>query len=325
VSEVKEVKVMATRDAYGKTLVELGRIYKNIVVLDADLSSSTRTKYFAKEFPDRFFNFGIAEANMMGAAAGLASCGKIVFASTFAIFASQRAYNQFRQSIAYPNLNVKVVASHGGISVGEDGVSHHCTEDIASMRVIPNVTVIVPADAIETREAVKALVKHYGPAYLRLGRPKIPVIYGEDYSFEGRKLNFKIGEGITLKDGSDVTIVATGLMVYEALQAFEELRKEGISAKVINIHTIKPIDENLLIKAAKETGAIVTAEEHSVIGGLGSAVAETIVQSYPVPMQFVGVKDVFAESGPWKELLKKYGLTSSDIVKAVKRVLKLKK
>ena len=262
---------------------------------------------------------------MMGAAAGLASCGKIVFASTFAIFASQRAYNQFRQSIAYPNLNVKVVASHGGISVGEDGVSHHCTEDIASMRVIPNVTVIVPADAVETREAVKALVKHYGPAYLRLGRPKIPVIYGEDYSFEGRRLNFKIGEGITLKDGSDVTIVATGLMVYEALQAFEELRKEGISAKVINIHTIKPIDENLLTKAARETGAIVTAEEHSVIGGLGSAVAETIVQSYPVPMQFVGVKDVFAESGPWKELLKKYGLTSSDIVKAVKRVLKLKK
>jgi len=324
-SKAKEIRTMATRDAYGKALVELGKIYKDIVVLDADLSSSTRTQYFAREFPDRFFNFGIAEANMMGAAAGLASCGKIVFASTFAIFASQRAYNQFRQSIAYPNLNVKVVASHGGISVGEDGVSHHCTEDIASMRVIPNVTVIVPADAIETREAVKALVKHYGPAYLRLGRPKIPIIYEDDYSFEGRKLNFKIGEGITLKDGSDVTIVATGLMVYEALQAFEELKKDGISAKVINIHTIKPIDVNLLIKAAKETGAIVTAEEHSIIGGLGSAVAEVIVQNYPVPMQFVGVKDIFAESGPWKELLKKYGLTSSHIVEAVKRVLRLKK
>ena len=317
--------MMSTREAYGKTLLELGRENENIVVLDADLSSSTYTKFFAKEFPERFFNFGIAEANMMGAAAGFASCGKIVFASTFAIFATQRAYNQFRQSIAYPGLNVKVAASHAGISVGEDGTSHHCFEDIASMRVLPSVTIIVPADGVETREAVKALVKHYGPAYLRLGRPKIPIIYDDDYGFEGRRFRFEIGKAVSLREGGDVALIATGLMVWKALEAAEELEKQGIKAEVIDIHTIKPIDRELIVKIAKKTGAIVTAEEHNVIGGLGSAVAEVLVENYPVPMIRIGVNDVWTESGFWKDLLEKYGLTSRNIVEAAKKVIERKR
>ena len=312
---------MSTREAYGRTLVELGRENPDIVVLDADLSSSTYTKLFAKEFPERFFNFGIAEANMMGVAAGLASCGKIVFASTFAIFATQRAYNQFRQSIAYPGLNVKVAASHGGVSVGEDGTSHHCIEDIAAMRVLPGVSVVVPADAVEAREAVRALVEHVGPAYLRLGRPKIPVLYEEDYGFEGKKFKFRLGEAVVLRDGDDVALVATGLMVWEALQAAEELEKQGIRAQVIDVHTIKPIDRDAILRAARKTGAVVTAEEHNIIGGLGSAVAEVLAEGYPVPMERVGVRDVWTESGPWRELLKKYGLTSLDIVEAARRVI----
>ena len=316
---------MSTREAYGRTLVELGRENPDIVVLDADLSSSTYTKLFAKEFPERFFNFGIAEANMMGVAAGLASCGKIVFASTFAIFATQRAYNQFRQSIAYPGLNVKVAASHGGVSVGEDGTSHHCIEDIAAMRVLPGVSVVVPADAVETREAVRALVEHVGPAYLRLGRPKIPVLYEEDYGFEGEKFKFRLGEAVVLRDGDDVALIATGLMVWEALQAAEELGKQGIRAQVIDIHTIKPIDRDAILRAARKTGAVVTAEEHNIIGGLGSAVAEVLAEGYPVPMERVGVRDVWTESGPWRELLKKYGLTSLDIVEAARRVIERKK
>jgi len=316
---------MSTREAYGRTLVELGRENPDIVVLDADLSSSTYTKLFAKEFPERFFNFGIAEANMMGVAAGLASCGKIVFASTFAIFATQRAYNQFRQSIAYPGLNVKVAASHGGVSVGEDGTSHHCIEDIAAMRVLPGVSVVVPADAVETREAVRALVEHVGPAYLRLGRPKIPVLYEEDYGFEGEKFKFRLGEAVVLRDGDDVALIATGLMVWEALQAAEELEKQGIRARVIDIHTIKPIDRDAILRAARKTGAVVTAEEHNIIGGLGSAVAEVLAEGYPVPMERVGVRDVWTESGPWRELLKKYGLTSLDIVEAARRVIERKK
>ena len=312
---------MSTREAYGRTLVELGRENPDIVVLDADLSSSTYTKLFAKEFPERFFNFGIAEANMMGVAAGLASCGKIVFASTFAIFATQRAYNQFRQSIAYPGLNVKVAASHSGVSVGEDGTSHHCIEDIAAMRVLPGVSVVVPADAVEAREAVRALVEHVGPAYLRLGRPKIPVLYEEDYGFEGEKFRFRLGEAVVLRDGDDVALIATGLMVWEALQAAEELEKQGIRAQVIDVHTIKPIDRDAILRAARKTGAVVTAEEHNIIGGLGSAVAEVLAEGYPVPMERVGVRDVWTESGPWRELLKKYGLTSLDIVEAARRVI----
>lgn len=314
-------ELIATRDAYGKTLVELGRINEDVVVLDADLSSSTRTGLFAKEFPERFFNFGIAEANMVSVAAGLASCGKIVFASTFAVFATGRAYNQFRNSVAYPRLNVKIVATHGGISVGEDGVSHQCVEDIALMRALPHTTVIVPADAIETEAAVRALVEHHGPVYMRLGRPKVPLVYERGYKYEGISLKFEIGDGVTLKEGEDVTIIATGLMVSEALSAANELAGEGIDARVIDIHTIKPIDETLIVKAAKETGAVVTAEEHNILGGLGGAVAEVLVENAPVSMMRVGIKDAFGESGPAKELLARYGLTASDIVKAARKVV----
>jgi len=316
---------MATRDAYGKTLVELGHVNKDIVVLDADLSSSTRTSWFAKEFPDRFFNFGVAEANMISVAAGFAACGKIPFASTFAVFASGRAYNQFRTSVAYPGLNVKVVATHGGISVGEDGPTHFCTEDIAIMRALPNTTVLVPADAVETREAVKACVEYKGPIYMRLGRPKVPVIYEEGYKWKGKQLTFKIGGSITLRDGEDLTIVASGLMVYEALVAADELEDEGVEAAVIDLYSVKPIDVDNLVKFAKKTGAMVTAEEHNIYGGVGSAVAEVLMEEYPVPMVKVGVQDTFAESGSMKDLLVKYGLTSSDIVRAAKKVLEKKR
>jgi len=313
-----------TRDAYGRTLVELGRTRKEIVVLDADLSTSTRTAWFGREFPDRFFNFGVAEANMMSAAAGLASSGKIPFVSTFAVFATGRAYNQYRTSIAYPNLNVKIVATHSGISVGEDGPTHFCIEDIAIMRALPNTTVLVPADAVETEAAVKAAVDHYGPVYIRLSRPKLPVIYEEGYRWRGEKLTFRIGGSVTLREGEDVTLVASGLMVSRALDAAEALAREGIEATVIDLYSIKPIDREALTEAARRTGAIVTCEEHNVCGGVGSAVAEVLVETVPVPMEMVGVKDTFAESGSMEDLLTKYGLTSKDIVEAAKRVIKRK-
>jgi len=313
-----------TRDAYGRTLIELGRIRKEIVVLDADLSTSTRTAWFGREFPDRFFNFGVAEANMMSAAAGLASSGKIPFVSTFAVFATGRAYNQYRTSIAYPNLNVKIVATHSGISVGEDGPTHFCIEDIAIMRALPNTTVLVPADAVETEAAVKASVDHYGPVYIRLSRPKLPVIYEEGYRWRGEKLTFRIGGSVTLREGEDVTLVASGLMVSRALDAAEALAREGIEAAVIDLYSIKPIDRETLTEAARRTGAIVTCEEHNVCGGVGSAVAEVLVETVPVPMEMVGVKDTFAESGSMEDLLTKYGLTSKDIVEAAKRVIKRK-
>lgn len=318
-------KKVATREAYGEALVELGRLDNRIVVVDADLSTSTRTILFAREFPERFFNFGIAEANMMSVAAGLSSCGKIVFASTFAVFASGRAYNQFRTSIAYPRLNVKVVATHGGISVGEDGVTHQCVEDVAMMRALPHTTVILPADGIETKEAVRASIEWPGPVYMRLSRPATPLLYEEGYKFNGRALKFKVGEAVKLNEGKDVAIIATGTMVSEALTAATGLAKEGFSATVLNVHTIKPLDESAIVKTAKETGGVVTAEEHSILGGLGGAVAEVLTENVQVPMIRVGIRDAFGESGTSSELLMKYGLTASDIIAASKRVLKMKR
>lgn len=307
--------MVATRDAYGKALVELGKVNKNIVVLDADLSKSTKTYAFGQEFPERFVNVGIAEQNLMGVAAGLSTAGKIVFASTFAIFATGRAFEIVRNSIGYPKLNVKICATHSGITVGEDGASHQAIEDISCMRTIPNMTVIVPSDSVETRAVIHAVSKMDGPVYVRLGRLAVPVINDKaSYKFE-------IGKGVVLNKGDDATIIATGLMVGEALEAARELETEGIKARVINIHTIKPIDENLIIEAAGETGAIVTAEEHNIIGGLGSAVAEVIGENYPVPLKRIGIKDTFGESGKPAELIKKYGLTSGDIVKAVINVI----
>ncbi len=312
-----DVKKIATRESYGNALASLGEKY-DIVVLDADLSKSTKTDTFKKAFPDRFINMGIAEQNMMSTAAGLASCGKVVFASSFAMFAAGRAFEQIRNSICYPNLNVKIGATHAGISVGEDGATHQCLEDMGIMRTIPNMVVINPADDVEARAAVKAAVEHDGPVYLRFGRLAVPVLYDEaDYKFE-------IGKGVLLKEGTDVTIVATGLMVEMALNASEALKAEGINARVINIHTIKPIDREILVKAAKETGAIVTCEEHNIIGGLGSAVAEVICEEAPVPMERVGVRDVFGKSGVPTDLFKDYGLTSEDIAKAVKKVISKK-
>ncbi len=312
-----DVKKIATRESYGKALSELGKEY-DIVVLDADLSKSTKTETFKKEFPDRFINMGIAEQNMMSTAAGLASCGKIVFASSFAMFAAGRAFEQIRNSICYPNLNVKIGATHAGISVGEDGATHQCLEDIGIMRTIPNMVVINPADDIEARAAVKAAVLHDGPVYLRFGRLAVPVLYDEaDYQFE-------IGKGVLLKDGTDVSIVATGLMVEPALEAAKSLEAEGISARVINIHTIKPIDKDILVKAAKETGAVVTCEEHNIIGGLGSAVAEVLCEEAPVPMERIGVRDAFGKSGVPADLLKEYGLTAEDIANACRKTISKK-
>ncbi len=312
-----DVKKIATRESYGNALAALGEKY-DIVVLDADLSKSTKTDTFKKAYPDRFINMGIAEQNMMSTAAGLASCGKVVFASSFAMFAAGRAFEQIRNSICYPNLNVKIGATHAGISVGEDGATHQCLEDIGIMRTIPNMVVINPADDVEARAAVEAAILHDGPVYLRFGRLAVPVLYDEsEYKFE-------LGKGVLLRDGTDVTIVATGLMVETALCAREELAKEGINARVVNIHTIKPIDREILIKAAKETGAIVTCEEHNVIGGLGSAVAEVICEEAPVPMERVGVNDEFGKSGVPADLFKDYGLTSEDIVRAVKKVISKK-
>jgi len=307
--------MMATREAYGEALKELGGKNKNVVVLDADLSGSTKTAVFKKEYPERFFNVGIAEQSLMGTAAGLATTGKIPFASTFAMFASGRAFEIIRNSICYPKLNVKIAATHAGLTVGEDGATHQAIEDISIMRSIPNMVVLNPADAVETRQCIMKAAEYNGPVYIRLGRSKVPTIFDDNY-------NFEIGKGVELKSGKDVTIIATGVMVAKALEASEALEVEGISARVINISTIKPIDKDIIIKAAKETKAIVTAEEHSIIGGLGSAVAEVLVEDCPVPMKRVGVDDTFGESGTGEAVLEKYGLTSENIVNNVKRILK---
>lgn len=310
--------LIATREAYGNALAEYGADPR-IVVFDADLSKSTKTEVFKKKYPDRFFNMGIAEGNMMVTAAGMATCGKIPFASTFAVFAAGRAFEQIRNSICYPKLNVKIGATHAGLTVGEDGASHQSIEDIAIMRVLPNMTVISPADAIETKAAVKAAIELDGPVYLRLGRLGVPLLYNESsYTFE-------LGKGVTLADGKDVTIVATGIMVHAALEAAELLRSENITARVINIHTIKPLDTAVIIKAAKETGAIVTAEEHSVIGGLGGAVAEVITEYCPVPVIKVGIQDKFGKSGKPDKLLEMYGLTAANIALKAKAAINMKK
>lgn len=304
---------IATRQAYGDALAAYGSD-ERIVVLDADLSKSTKTNIFKKKYPERHINVGIAEGNMMSIAAGLASCGKIVFASSFAIFASGRAFEQVRNSICYPNLNVKIGATHAGISVGEDGASHQSIEDIALMRAIPNMTVIAPSDSASTTFAVKAAIEHEGPVYLRLGRLNVPVLYDENEEFE-------LGKGKMLKDGSDVSIIANGLMVQYALEAAKLLEEEGVNARVIDIHTIKPIDREIIINAAKETGCIVTAEEHNVMGGFGSAVAEVVCSEYPVPLKMVGVMDKFGKSGKPDELFELYGLTAKNIAaKAIEAI-----
>lgn len=309
----------ATRESYGEALAELSDKYEDLVVLDADLAAATKTGIFKKKCPERFIDCGIAEANMMGVAAGLASTGKKVFASSFAMFAAGRAYEIVRNSIGYPHISVKIGATHAGISVGEDGATHQCNEDIALMRTIPGMTIINPADDVEAKAAVEAAINIDGPVYLRFGRLAVPVFNDKDtYKFE-------VGKGVQLKDGKDVTIVATGLMVNEARIAADTLEKEGISARVINIHTIKPLDKDIICKAAKETGVIVTAEEHSIIGGLGSAVADSVTECCPVPVVKVGVNDVFGHSGPAVDLLKEFGLSAENIVEKVKYAITLKK
>lgn len=306
----------ATRDSYGEALRDLAQEYKELVVLDADLAAATKTGIFKKAYPERFFDCGIAEANMMGVAAGLAACGKIPFASTFAMFAAGRAYEIVRNSIGYPHLNVKIGATHAGISVGEDGATHQCNEDIALMRTIPGMTIINPCDDVEAKAAVKAALDFNGPVYMRFGRLAVPVINNaDDYKFE-------LGKGVVLREGTDVTIAATGLMVYEAVEAAKTLEAEGISAQVVNIHTIKPLDKELIAQCAEKTGLIVTAEEHSVIGGLGSAVAETVTEMCPVPVVKIGVNDEYGHSGPALELLKEFGLSAENIVKTVKEAMK---
>lgn len=304
----------ATRDGYGDGLVELGETCPDLVVLDADLAAATKTGVFKKAFPDKFFDCGIAEGNLMGVAAGLAASGKTVFASSFAMFAAGRAFEQVRNSIGYPHLNVKIGATHGGLSVGEDGATHQCNEDLALMRVIPGMTVIVPADYTEAKLAVRAAAEMTGPVYLRFGRLAVPVIFDESYRFE-------IGRGVELTGGNDVAIIAAGLMVNEALEAEKALKAEGIAARVINMATIKPIDRALVEKAAAECGALVTAEEHSVIGGLGAAVCEVVCGSRPVPVMRVGVEDCFGKSGPAAKVLEKYGLTAAHIVEAAKAAI----
>ena len=312
-----EVIKTATRDAYGKALVELGENNPNVLVLDADLAAATKTGAFKKAFPERFFDTGIAESNMMGVAAGLATTGYTVFASSFAMFSAGRAFEQVRNTIAYPHLNVKIGATHAGISVGEDGASHQCCEDIALMRSIPGMVIINPADDIEARAAVFAAAEHEGPVYMRFGRLAVPRLFTEDYKFE-------IGKAVTLKEGTDVTIIATGLMVNEAIEAAKTLEAEGISVELINMHTIKPLDNEAVIKAAKKTGCIVTAEEHNIIGGLGSAVAEVVAEECPVPVVRVGVNDEFGKSGPAVELLHLYGLDAENIVKKAKLAISKK-
>ena len=308
----------ATRDAYGKALVELGGINDKVIVLDADLAAATKTGMFKKAYPEKFFDTGIAEGNMMGVAAGLASTGYTVFASTFAMFAAGRAYEQVRNSIAYPHLNVKIGATHAGISVGEDGASHQCCEDIALMRAIPGMVVINPADDIEARAAVLAAAEYEGPVYMRFGRLAVPRIFDENYKFE-------LGKAVVLSEGTDVTICATGLMVNEALEAKKLLEAEGISAEIINVHTIKPLDAETILASAAKTGVIATAEEHSVIGGLGSAVAEAVCESAkPVPVIKLGVNDEFGKSGPAVELLHIYGLDAQNIVEKAKKAISMK-
>lgn len=313
---MSEVRKVATREAFGNALVELGKLHDDVFVLDADLAGATKTGIFKKAFPERHIDCGIAEANMMGVAAGLATTGKVPFASSFAMFAAGRAFEQVRNSIGYPHLNVKICATHAGISVGEDGATHQCNEDLALMRTIPGMTVINPSDEIEARAAIFAAYELDGPVYMRFGRLAVSVINDHaDYKFE-------IGKGITLKQGSDVTIVATGLCVANALEAAKQLEADGIDARVINIHTIKPIDEQLLIQAAKETGKIVTVEEHSIIGGLGSAVSEVLSRNYPTKVMNIGINDVFGESGPAVELIEKYGLDANGIYTKVKEFMK---
>ena len=310
-----DVKKMATRDGYGKGLVALGKEHDDIVVLDADLAGATKTGTFLKAFPERHFDFGIAEANMVCAAAGMSTTGLVPFASTFAMFAAGRAYEQVRNSIGYPHLNVKIGATHGGISVGEDGASHQCCEDFGLMRTIPGMVVMSPSDDIEAKAMVRAAYLHEGPVYMRFGRAAVPVIHGEDFTFE-------IGKGETLRDGKDVAIIANGLLVAEALTAAEELAKDGIDAMVINMATIKPLDDALVLAAAKKCGKIITAEEHSVIGGLGEAVCSLLAEKLPTPVKRIGVNDEFGHSGPAGALLKAFGLSAENIVATAKEFCK---
>ena len=307
-----DIKKIATRESYGNALVELGKEHADVVVLDADLAGATKSGTFKKAFPDRHFNCGIAEGNLMAVSAGIAAMGMVPFASTFAMFAAGRAFEQVRNSIGYPHLNVKIGATHGGISVGEDGASHQCCEDFALMRSIPGMTVICPSDDVEARAAVKAAYEHEGPVYMRFGRSGVPVFHDEE------TFRFEIGKGEVLQDGDDVAIIATGIMTCEALKAGEELKAEGISARVINMGTIKPLDEELVLKAAKECGKIVTCEEHSIIGGLGEAVSALLSEKLPTPVKRVGVNDEFGHSGPAADLLKDFGLSAENIVKTVK-------
>ena len=309
-----DVKKMATRDGYGKGLVALGAEHDDIVVLDADLAGSTKTGMFAKVYPDRHFNCGIAEANMMSVAAGLSASGLVPFASSFAMFASGRAYEQIRNSIGYPHLNVKIGASHGGMSVGEDGASHQCCEDFALMRSIPGMVVICPADGVEAEAATKAAYAYEGPVYLRFGRLAVPVFHDEGFEF-------KIGKGEIMREGNDIAIIANGLMVYEAIKAGEALAEAGINARIINMSTVKPIDEELVLKAAKECGKIITCEEHSVVGGLGEAVCSFLSENHPTPVRRIGVNDEFGFSGPAGEVLEAFGLCADNIVKVTKEFL----
>ncbi len=312
-----EQAVKSTRRAYGEALLELGEREERVVVLDADLSKSTYTNLFAKRFPHRFFNMGISECKMICCAAGLATTGKIPFASSFAVFAAGRAWEMVRLSIGYTNLNVKIAASHAGISVGEDGPTHHCAEDIALMRVIPNMSVLVPADAIETRKMVFAAAEWEGPIYIRLGRPDIPILFDDSYRFQ-------IGKAYVIKEGKDVSIFACGLMVWQAIEALELLEKEGIDAELVNVSTVKPLDEETILRSLSKTGCAVSVEEHNIIGGLGSAIAELIGEKLPAPLERVGIRDRFAESANWKELLKKYNLSPQDIRDSAIRALRRK-
>ena len=316
---MSEVKKIATRASYGNALAELGKVHEDLIVLDADLAAATQTGVFKKVFPERHIDCGIAECNMVGIAAGLAATGKVPFASTFAMFAAGRAYEQVRNSIGYPKLNVKIGATHGGISVGEDGATHQCNEDFALMRTIPGMIVASPADDIEAKAMVAAAYEHYGPVYMRFGRAAVPVI--NDYP----EYKFEFGKGIVVREGKDVAIIANGLCVAAAIEAAEKLAAEGIEAKVINMHTIKPLDEELVIAAAKECGKVVTVEEHSIIGGLGGAVCEALSEEYPVPVVRLGVEDTFGKSGPALELLKIYGLDAEHIAEKAKKAVSLKK
>lgn len=315
---MSEIKKVATREGFGKALVELGHKRNDFIVMDADLAAATKTGMFKKEFPDRFYDCGIAEQNMMGIAAGIAATGKRVIVSSFAMFAAGRAFEQVRNSIGYPHLPVVIGATHAGISVGEDGATHQCCEDIALMRTIPGMTIINPADETESKKAVFAAMELDGPVYIRFGRLAVPVIFDDDY-------NFEVGKGVELREGSDVTVIATGLMVNEALQAYELLKAEGISARIINMATIKPLDNEIVLKAARETGAVVTAEEHSVIGGLGGAVCELLSGECPVPVVRLGVYDTFGHSGPAADLLDEFGLRAANIVEKAKLAVSMKK